>query len=114
MPSAEQQLWRFIRRKQIGGFRFRRQHTIGPYVADFVCVEARLAVELDGDQHDEAAARAHDEKRNAYMERGGWTVLRFWNNDVYNNIDGVLEVLYDAAMNSLRAMEIEKHSEKET
>jgi len=113
MPSAEKRLWYFIRRKQLGEFRFRRQHTIGPYIADFVCVEAKLVIELDGEQHGKDEATAYDQTRNAFMEREGWVVVRFWNNEVYDNIDGVLEAILDAAMNSVRAMEIEKSESDE-
>lgn len=102
MPPAEQRLWYFIRRKQLGGFRFRRQHTIGPFVADFACVEARLVVELDGDRHGRDDAPSRDRNRDAFMEKEGWTVLRFWNHDVYGNIDGVLEMILAAATNSVR------------
>jgi len=95
MPSAERKLWARIRNKQLGGYRFRRQHTIGPYIADFACVETKIVIELDGDQHsfDDGA---RDAKRDAFIEGEGWRVLRFWNNDVYGNIDGVLEVILDA------------------
>jgi len=113
MPSAEQRLWFFIRRKQLVGFRFRRQHTIGPYVADFVCVETKLVIELDGDQHGLGVAPDHDAKRNNFMENEGWTILRFWNNQVYDNVDGVLEMILDRAGNNVRAMKIEKSRKDE-
>lgn len=101
MPSAERKLWARIRNKQLGGFRFRRQHTIGPYIADFACIELRIVIELDGDQHalDDGA---RDMKRDTFIETEGWAVLRFWNNDVYGNIDGVLEIILDACANTLR------------
>ncbi len=113
MPSAEQRLWYFIRRKQLGGLRFRRQHTIGPYIADFVCVEAKLVIELDGEQHGLGGAPEHDEKRNAFMESEEWAVVRFWNNEVYDTIDDVLEMILDVAGNSVRALEIEKSASDE-
>jgi len=103
MPEAEQRLWYFIRRKELGGFRFRRQHTIGPYIVDFACVESNLVIELDGDQHALGDTPERDGKRDAYLNQQGFEVLRFWNNEVYENIDGVLEVILDAAMNSARA-----------
>ena len=101
MPSAERKLWARIRNKHLGGFRFRRQHTIGSYIADFACVEMRIVIELDGDQHalDEGI---QDAKRDAFIESEGWQVLRFWNNEVYGNIDGVLEVILDTCENALR------------
>ena len=108
MPSAEKRLWHFIRKKQLGGFRFRRQHTIGPYIADFACVEARLVIELDGDQHGIGAGPARDAKRDAFIEREGWTIRRFWNREVYDNIDGVLETMLDAADNAVRAKTLEE------
>ncbi len=114
MPSAEQRLWYFIRRKQLGGFRFRRQHTIAPYIADFVCIEAKLVVELDGEQHGLDGAPEHDERRNAFMESEGWAVVRFWNNEVYDNIDDVLETILEAAGNSVRSLEIEKPRKDKT
>ena len=76
MPSAEKRLWFFIRKRQLGDFRFRRQHTIGPYIADFACVEAMLVIELDGDSHGTDEAATYDERRNAFMEAQGWIVRR--------------------------------------
>ena len=108
MPSAERKLWARIRNKQLGGFRFRRQHTIGPFIVDFACIEVMLVIELDGDQHAIDQAPIRDEQRDAFMEKQGWTVLRFWNNEVYQNPDGVLEAILDRAMMSQRALEVEK------
>ena len=88
MPLAEHRLWQAIRGRQLEGFRFRRQHPIGPYIADFACIDKLLVIELDGSQHQDQVA--YDERRTAYLESQGWTVLRFWNNDVMNNLDGVL------------------------
>jgi primosomal protein N' (replication factor Y) len=87
--DAEALLWRRIRDRALFGRKFRRQHPIGPYVADFVCIEARLVVELDGGQHDRGAEGTS--VRTAFLERRGFRVLRFWNNDVLANLDGVLE-----------------------
>lgn len=103
MPSAEKRLWYFIRKKQLGGFRFRRQHTIGPYIADFACIEAKLVIELDGDQHGFELEEARDRKRDAFIEDQGFQMLRVWNKDVYDNIDGVLEAILDRAENAVRA-----------
>ena len=102
MPQAERMLWAKLRNKQLGGLRFRRQHTIGPYIADFACVDIRLVIELDGEQHafDEGAK---DATRDAYMERKDWTVLRFWNHEVYENLNGVLETTLDTCENLRRA-----------
>jgi len=91
--DAETRLWSRLRRKQLAGFRFRRQVPLGPYVADFVCLEARLIVEADGGQH---AERAADNVRTAWLEAQGYRVLRFWNNDVLGNTDGVIQAVRSA------------------
>lgn len=114
MASAEKRLWYFIRKKQLGGFRFRRQHTIGPYIADLVCVEAKLVVELDGEQHAYDREEPRDRKRDAFIEARGWPVLRFWSHEVYDNINGVLETILNAVMNSVRAVEFERSKTDET
>ncbi len=90
MTDAETRLWSRLRAHRLDGISFRRQVPIGPYIADFVCHRARLIVELDGGQHVESAS---DAKRDAWLNAQGFEVLRFWNNDVMSNIDGVLEVI---------------------
>jgi very-short-patch-repair endonuclease len=90
--EAEIRLWSKLRLKQIGGHRFRRQVPIGPYIADFACLERRLVIEVDGGQHSESGT---DDVRTAWLERQGFRVLRFWNNDVLGNTDGVLTVIAD-------------------
>jgi primosomal protein N' (replication factor Y) len=87
--DAEALLWQRIRNRALLGGKFRRQHPIGPYVGDFVCIEARLVIELDGGQHDPGADETS--VRTAFLEGRGLRVLRFWNNDVIANLDGVLE-----------------------
>ncbi|MDZ7711869.1 MAG: endonuclease domain-containing protein [Rhodovibrio sp.] len=89
--DAEARLWYVLRRKHMLGFKFRRQHPIGRYVADFACPEARLVIEVDGGQHAEQVAR--DAARTRELEAHGYTVLRFWNNEVLANFDGVQEVI---------------------
>jgi primosomal protein N' (replication factor Y) len=83
--EEERLLWRALRRDALGAA-FRRQHPIPPYIADFACLEARLVVEVDGGQH----GGAGDAVRDAAMVAGGWQVLRYWNNEVRGNLDGVL------------------------
>ena len=97
MPEAERRLWSRLRLKQLGGFRFRRQHTIGPFISDFVCVEAMLVIELDGAQHGENDASVRDAARDAYMEGHGYLVLRFWNEAVVKRIDDVLDEIHRVA-----------------
>ncbi len=75
------------------GFHFRRQCPIGPYVADFLCYSARIVVEVDGSQHGAEAGLAHDEKRDAWFEANGYRVLRYWNDDVRKNVEGVAETI---------------------
>jgi very-short-patch-repair endonuclease len=87
MTDAERRLWKHLRNDQLGGCTFRRQHPIPPYVADFACVDARVVVEVDGGQH---ADSHRDAARDAFLVQHGWRVLRFWNNDVLANTEGVL------------------------
>ena len=91
MTPAEKRLWSALRNRRLGGFKFRRQDWIGPFVADFVCWRARLIVEVDGSQHGEAVE--YDADRNEYLAREGFTVLRFWNNEVMGHLDGVLTAI---------------------
>jgi very-short-patch-repair endonuclease len=85
---AEVLLWRHLRSAAMGAS-FRRQHPIGPYFADFCCTSLKIVIELDGGQHADRAA--YDAARTAYLERQGYVVLRFWNNDVMEGLDGVCE-----------------------
>jgi adenine-specific DNA-methyltransferase len=87
--DAEQALWARLRDRQLSGAKFRRQHPIGPFVADFCCSEQKLVVELDGGQH--AVEIAGDRKRSRFLEAQGYRVLRFWNHDVLKDTVAVLE-----------------------
>jgi very-short-patch-repair endonuclease len=89
MTDAEVRLWMRLRARQIGGHRFRRQVPLGPYVADFACLNAQVIVEVDGSQHLNDSHR--DEARTAWLEARGFRVLRFWDNDVLQRTDEVLE-----------------------
>jgi very-short-patch-repair endonuclease len=100
MTDAERRLWWQLRRKQIDGHRFRRQVPIGPYIVDFACLAQRLLIEVDGGQHSDNAER--DAVRTEWLEAQGFRVIRFWNNDVFENMGGVLEVI-DAALAGRRA-----------
>jgi very-short-patch-repair endonuclease len=88
--DAEALLWRHLRNRQLGGQKFVRQDPIGPYICDLVCREKRLIVEADGGQHADSAA---DATRDQWLTAHGYRVLRFWNNDILENIDGVLETI---------------------
>ena len=91
--EAESRLWKRLRHKQLDGFRFRRQQPIGQYVVDFFCPEAKLILEIDGGQHmDQEKA---DAERTRWLEAKGYRVVRFWNNDVLANTDGVLLRIHD-------------------
>ena len=91
--DAERLMWSRLRGRQLHGTKFRRQHPLGVYVLDFVCLEAGLVVEVDGSQHVDSDG---DAVRDAWLAVRGLRVLRFWNNEVMNNIDGVLEVVMQA------------------
>jgi len=99
--DAEKKLWRHLRRLDLDGSHFRRQVPIGPYVADFACMAVRLLIEIDGSQHAEDREKVHDAARTRWLEKEGYRVLRFWNNDITKNIDGVMEAVYAALHGSL-------------
>lgn len=85
---AEQKLWKYLRNKRFKSLKFRRQYPIGPYIVDFICLNQKLIIELDGSQHLEQIA--YDTERTQHMEHFGFRVLRFWNNDVFNQLSSVL------------------------
>jgi len=89
MTDAEQRMWHHLRGRRLGGFKFKRQWSLGPYVVDFCCIERMLVVEIDGGQH----STEKDAYRTAHLNALGYRVLRFWNNDVLENTDGVLTSL---------------------
>jgi very-short-patch-repair endonuclease len=97
---AERKLWWRLRELSPKGCHFRRQATIGPYFADFACHTTRLVIEIDGGQHGRSSQIRRDLKRDAYLKRNRYRVLRFWNNDVRENIEGVLSVIYAAVENA--------------
>ena len=87
MMPAERKLWGYLQRSQLG-VRFRRQHAIGNFIVDFCCIKKKLILELDGSQH--LDMQEHDEIRTEYLQSRGYRVIRFWNNDVMNDIEGVI------------------------
>ena len=94
--NAEAILWRQLRRLDVKRSHFRRQVVIGPYIADFACMSARLIIEVDGSQHGSESGVAADAARTRWLEAEGYRILRFWNNDVTARIDAVLEAIYAA------------------
>src|SRR5258708_6848130 len=92
--DAELKLWSMLRNRGLGGFKFRRQFPIGGYIADFVCIERKLIIEVDGFQHVER--EQYDRQRTADLNARGFRVLRFWNNDVLENTDDVAEEILTA------------------
>jgi len=93
--EAENLLWRHLRAKRLEGLKFRRQQPIGNYIVDFVCFEKRIIIEVDGGQHTEEK----DSKRDKWFNEQGFKVLRFWNNEVFGNTSGVLEVIRENCLN---------------
>jgi adenine-specific DNA-methyltransferase len=89
--DVERKLWYALRDRRFHGFKFRRQQPIGPYIADFVCFETKLVIELDGDQHGAAALEAYDHARTERLAADGFRVIRFWNHELNENFDGVLD-----------------------
>ena len=94
ITDAEKKLWARLRDRQLCGAKFRRQHPMGPFITDFCCVERGLVVELDGGQ--DAEQSAADQARTDFLESRGYRVLRFWNNDVLTNLEGVVEGISEA------------------
>ena len=94
---VEKRLWSKLRDGRLEGLSFRRQHPAGPYFLDFYCPQLRLSIELDGGQHTYRSREAHDGKRTAWLQRCGVTELRFWNNDVTQNLSSVLEKIISVA-----------------
>jgi very-short-patch-repair endonuclease len=90
--DAERRHWYFLRRQQLGGHKFRRQYPLAGYIVDFICVPTRLVVELDGGQHLDALA--YDQRRTEILQREGYRVLRFWNDDVLLRTDDVVAEIF--------------------
>jgi very-short-patch-repair endonuclease len=94
--DAERKLWQNLRSKQFEALKFRRQQPMGIYIVDFVSFEKKLIIELDGGQHNEKEAMEKDNERTKWLEGKGYRVLRFWNNEVLTNIEGVLEKISES------------------
>ena len=98
MTDAERLLWHHLRAHRLGGFKFRRQLVIEPYIVDFACLEVKLVVEADGGQHGEQQDR--DSERTAYLETLGYRVLRFWNHEILTETQAVLERIHHELIES--------------
>ena len=92
--ETEKAIWKHLKAKQMEGYKFRRQEPIGSYIVDFVCHEKRIVIEVDGGQH--SLDRQRDYERDQWLKGQGYEVLRFWNNEVLTNVEGVLEVIRDS------------------
>ncbi len=91
--DVEHLLWHRLRAGRFDGMKFRRQHPIGQYIVDFICLERKLIIELDGGQHTLPDEILKDRKRDAWLEKEGYTVMRFWDNEVLTNTSGILEAI---------------------
>ena len=99
MTDAERLLWRHLRDRQLGEYKFRRQHPIGPFIVDFACLEKKLVIEVDGGQH--AKNLEGDVKRSDYLKERGYRVLRFWNNEVLEESKSVLSVILTSLLEDI-------------
>ncbi len=94
MTETEVLLWSRLKGRQLGGYKFRRQYSVGSYILDFYCPSMRLAVEVDGGPHNLWKNRAKNEKRTKYLEKHDITVIRFWNNEIFENLEDVLNAIW--------------------
>ena len=94
----ESLLWKHLRSKKLEGLKFRRQAPIGNYIVDFVCFEKRIVIEVDGGQHSMQTGKLRDIKKDAWLREQGFKVLRFWNNEVLGNLNGVLEAIRERCL----------------
>ena len=93
MTSQERMLWAILKNKSFYGYKFRRQYPIGNYIVDFICCSEKIVIEIDGGQHNSLENIEYDKQRTCYLESQGYKVLRFWNNDINDNISGVYKKL---------------------
>ena len=90
--DAERLVWSVLRDRQLDGYKFRRQTPIGPYIVDFLCMQGRLIIELDGGQHQQRAD--YDQERTRFLESRGYRVLRYWNNEVFDDLESVVNAIH--------------------
>jgi very-short-patch-repair endonuclease len=108
--DAERHLWQHLRRRQLGGHRFRRQVPIFGYIADFACLDAKLVIELDGGQHQQHSS--YDERRDRRIEARGFRVLRFWDNQVFQETSAVLDIILRALESNSPHPNLPPHTEE--
>ena len=96
MPKAEQVLWSKLKNKQLNGYKFRRQYSVDQYILDFYCPQAKLGIEVDGSSHFRESGIRADEIRTSHMESYGIQIVRFTNNEIYENLEGVLNNILDS------------------
>jgi len=109
LTETERYLWKYLRSRQLGGYKFRRQQPIGKYIVDFVNFERKVIIEVDGGQH--SVYKRRDRIRDRYLRERGYCVLRFWNNEVLNNIEGVLDVILSKLSPSPRSSPVKGEGE---
>ena len=97
--DAERKLWRLLHSRRLAAAKFRRNHPIGQFFADFCCLKARVVIEVDGGQHADPGQAAYDRRRSAYLESQGFRVMRFWNEAILKESERVLEQIYEALAN---------------
>lgn len=93
--EVEKLMWKYLRDRRFDGVKFRRQHPIGPYIVDFISLEMHLIIELDGGGHNTDIGKKKDKERRVWLEKNGYKVLRFWNNELMSNMDDVLSVIHN-------------------
>ena len=96
--AAEISLWKILRSGQLEGLKFRRQHVIGRFIVDFVCLERKVIIELDGGHH--SSQKERDNERDDWLKREGYKIIRFWNNEFFINTEGVLNKILEACQDS--------------
>lgn len=99
----ERRMWNLLKNHQFHGLKFKRQQPIGNYIVDFICKEAKIIIEIDGGQHNEDSNIENDKIRTDYLKSKGYKVLRFWNNEIYDNIEGVLKKI-ESEINPLQEL----------
>ena len=92
--DAERKIWQLLQSRALKGAKFRRQHPVGSYVVDFMCINEKLIIELDGSQHQ--PQKSYDAQRTAFLEQAGYRVIRFWDNDVLLQTESVMQAIFDA------------------